>query len=236
MADWNAEKHSLDFIVQLGDIIDGMNWKLQSSTKALDDVLQHFSKLQCDKVIHVIGNHELYNFDRETLRDRLLKPWRQNHDYFSVSPVPGIKFVVIDAYDVSTIGAASEEYRSLALEILKANNPNDTSKNGDWKHGLEGVEKRFVPYNGGVGNEQLKWLEQELAEAEEAGQVVIVLSHISVHPESCSQSCLVWNYQDLLQMFQSSSCVVAVFSGHDHKGGYALDEVRESARKQHPHT
>lgn len=52
-------------------------------------------------------------------------------------------------------------------------------------------------YNGGVGAEQVKWLEEELAEASQAGQRVIVFGHVPIHPGNDMLNCLLWNYEDV---------------------------------------
>ena len=48
--------------------------------------------------------------------------------------------------------------------------------------GLEGLERRFVEFGGGVSDAQLQWLEAQLAEARAAGQRVIVAGHIPFAP------------------------------------------------------
>lgn len=52
-------------------------------------------------------------------------------------------------------------------------------------------------YNGGVGKEQLLWLEKELTEATAAGQRVIAFGHVPIHPIDAPSNCLVWNYKDV---------------------------------------
>lgn len=56
---------------------------------------------------------------------------------------------------------------------------------------------RFVQYNGGVGAEQLLWLEDQLAAASRAGQRVIGFAHVPIHPAEPSSHTLLWNYQEV---------------------------------------
>lgn len=51
-------------------------------------------------------------------------------------------------------------------------------------------------YNGGIGEEQLSWLEVQLKEATQAGQRVVCFGHIPIHPsgDEGGNECLVWNY------------------------------------------
>ena len=56
---------------------------------------------------------------------------------------------------------------------------------------------RFVQYNGGLSEEQLLWLENELVEASRAGQRVVCFGHVPIHPVEPSSLTLVWNYEDV---------------------------------------
>lgn len=56
---------------------------------------------------------------------------------------------------------------------------------------------RFVEYNGGIGDEQLLWLENELQQASEAGQQVITFGHVPIHPDNGSTNCLLWNFKEV---------------------------------------
>ncbi len=55
-------------MIQLGDIIDGKCKFNESQESALNTVLDVFKKSKCTEIYHVIGNHELYCFDRQTLQ------------------------------------------------------------------------------------------------------------------------------------------------------------------------
>ena len=79
-------------------------------------------------------------------------------------------------------------------------------------------------------------------------RAVIILSHIAMHPPATQPSTLLWHFEEvrsarvcvcvcwwlvdrapatqvseLIQRF-AGDVVVAVFSGHDHTGGYAVDD------------
>lgn len=56
---------------------------------------------------------------------------------------------------------------------------------------------RYVRYNGGVGKEQLSWLEGELQEASLSGQRVIGFGHVPIHPGDTLDHVLLWNYEDV---------------------------------------
>lgn len=115
--------------------------------------------------------------------------------------------------------------------MVQRNNPNvdPNGKDGNWFMGMEdaGYRRRFVPYNGGFGNEQLEWFREELRSAAEEGERVIVMSHVILHPLACGGDTMVWDFEEALEAIGSEAaggCVAAVLSGHDHKGGYHCDD------------
>merc|ERR1711991_282220 len=87
--------------------------------------------------------------------------------------------------------------------------------------GLQGLDRRFVPYNGAFGAAQREWLHKECSGPER----VIVASHIPIKPGSAVNSTLLCDYEEVLE--QLTPNVVAVLSGHDHNGGYVHDEEKD---------
>ena len=70
--------------------------------------------------------------------------------------------VALDAYDVSTLAPTSQDPEE-GFRLLADKNPNDVRRTDvDFTAGLSGVEKRWVPYNGGLGDAQLVWLHPTL--------------------------------------------------------------------------
>lgn len=54
-----------------------------------------------------------------------------------------------------------------------------------------------MKYNGGVGPKQLRWLEEQLAEASRAGQRVVMFGHVPLHPQATDDKSLVWNFDEV---------------------------------------
>jgi manganese-dependent ADP-ribose/CDP-alcohol diphosphatase len=79
-------------------------------------------------------------------------------------------------------------------------------------------------FGGGISDAQLSWLEQQLGEAQRSGEKVIVCCHLPLEPASTSPTCLLWNYDLVLDLLRRHSCVVATLAGHAHRGGYAEDK------------
>lgn len=131
---WSEAPVRPEFILQLGDIIDGFNKRHGASDRALDVVLKEFSSSPAE-VHHVWGNHEFYNFSRSSLlRSKLNSTLHTDRNLcagsdvyaYHFSPYPGFTFVVLDAFDVSLLGreASSEKYGD-AMVLLKQYNDNE---------------------------------------------------------------------------------------------------------------
>ena len=146
---WQAE--GVDLVVQLGDVIDGAcatSPKLDAgaSGRALSNVMSQLAKGAGgeENVHHLVGNHELYNFDRTTLRVAFGMDGRTKNKepppgqmFYAFSPCRGYRIVVLDAFHEALIGrpSASQEYQN-ALATLRRNNPNDVLKPGvNWTAG-----------------------------------------------------------------------------------------------------
>ena len=247
------ERHSqsLSFIAQLGDIIDGINVGLGQSDQALSLALAELDKLgptHCPS-INLVGNHELYNFDRKELSKA---KWLRhgNEEYYSFVPRSGFRIVVLDAYQIALIGHDRDDPRRLeAVELIRNKNPNiDVDGNGNGKNWFDGIpkgspRKTFVPYNGGYGTKQLTWLKNVLEQSFSQNEKVIVLSHVIIHPKACGGATMAWDYEQALEILHSvnkkqrykshnnasdsnasDNTVVAVFCGHDHRGCYHCDD------------
>ncbi|KAJ7379640.1 hypothetical protein OS493_014036 [Desmophyllum pertusum] len=252
VAHWKGAKCSPEFIVQLGDLIDGFNSSLVDendsernfSKEAFDAVVNEFSKLPREiPVLHNIGNHELYNFSREELERSILHPsnscqnaaflnMHQSHPtaskeetkpfYFSFTPHPKFCFVYLDSYDISILGA--DESSPWYKQAVGMLRKYNKNEDLHSPNGLYGLERRFVKFNGAISRAQLSWLQTTLKKAEECGQKTVIFSHVPIFPENVDPMTVLWNYQDVLEVLWRFSCVVACFHGHTHEWGYAVDK------------
>lgn len=221
---WNQLVTPPKFIAQLGDILDGVNVKLGQSESALGAALAELARAPCPAV-NIVGNHELYNFDRAALAEA---SWLRHGDkeYYSFQPAAGWRMVVLDPYQLALIGhAADDPRRREAVALIGERNPgvDPSGVGGEWFKQVSGYDRRFVPYNGGLGAEQLAWLQAELADATAANERVCIMCHVILHPQACGGSTMVWDYSEALEVISQSSCVAAVLCGHDHFGQYHLD-------------
>jgi len=210
------------FILQLGDLIDGKSKRIGKTQEALDKIEGIFQTFT-NPIYHIIGNHELYNFTRKQLKTTYI-----SHDqvpdyvfYHQVAVCPGYRLVVLDCYDVAVMGYGDEaEETRAAARFLRERNPNlDWNSSDDLPPG----GRHYTGYNGGIGEQQLMWLEGVLQESEKQGEKVILAGHIPLYTDSPYFTNLVWNHGDVLSVVQKYKCVVVYFTGHEHDGGYYSD-------------
>uniref|UniRef100_A0A0E0LXW8 Uncharacterized protein n=1 Tax=Oryza punctata TaxID=4537 RepID=A0A0E0LXW8_ORYPU len=223
---WNAHNHKhpggggVRFCVNFGDIIDGFCPK-DRSLAAVQAVVSEFNRFH-GPAYHMLGNHCLYNLPRSKLVSLLRMPTAASgRAYYDFSPFPGYRFVVLDAYDFSAVGWPRDHpVAAAARRFLDKRNPN---KDKNSPSGLAGVDRRFVMFNGAVGEAQLRWLDGVLRGATRRRETAVVCSHLPLHPGAASPSGLMWNYEEVMRVVHRHGCVVACLAGHDHKGGYGVD-------------
>ena len=246
----------VDLVVNLGDTVDGKCMTEAQDATALDQVVQALSVYTKGPMLHAYGNHCLYNADRKQLGDKLGIPMRsfstdgsQDDDelvgaYSHVVDGTNVRLVVIDSYDISLLQRSPRMAEQARAILRKHNTANTEAGQENSPEGLVGTDRRFVAFNGAVGQVQLNWIRDELQASRDCQQRVIVLSHQPLHPDSTNPVCLIWNYDEILQLLDEYSDVVAAsFAGHSHKYGYlhaangihfrVLEAVLESP---HPHT
>ena len=213
-------------VIHLGDILDGLQARdgLQASEAALGQVLDAFSALPPHvPVLHCLGNHCLLNLPRSRLQHRLginAASDAGGAACYTLSPHAGYRVVVLDSYDVSVAGGSTAANQELAASILAAVNPNDNKNSPE---SLEGLDRRFVAFGGGMSAAQLAWLDAVLTSADESRERVFVAVHTPVCPESSPAVCLSWDYEAVLALCAAHPSAVATLAGHAHGGGYALD-------------
>ncbi|XP_050225883.1 manganese-dependent ADP-ribose/CDP-alcohol diphosphatase [Mercurialis annua] len=215
---WNSHG-KLKFVIDFGDIVDG-KCPRDNSLTAVKKVTGEYKKFN-GPVYHMIGNHCLYNLPREKLLPLLHISNPNGLAYYDFSPSPDYRIVILDGYDISAIGWPESHPKTLqALEFLEKKNPN-LEKNSP--EGLVGLERRFLMYNGAVGEEQLEWLDGILQDATKLKQKVIVGCHLPLDPGASYREALLWNYGEVMSVIYQYNCVKVCFSGHDHKGGHSVD-------------
>jgi manganese-dependent ADP-ribose/CDP-alcohol diphosphatase len=89
---------------------------------------------------------------------------------------------------------------------------------------IEGLAGRWVPFNGGLGKEQIAWARETIRAASAADEKVLIFSHLLIHPHSTAKrsgKTLMWDYDEILEIIEAEEtrgCVKCVVSGHQHEG------------------
>ena len=187
-------KHDLDFIINLGDTIDH-NWE------SFDGILPVFNQSNVP-VYHVLGNHD-YEIEDVYKAHVPAKIGTERHYDFSLN---GWRFIVLDGNEISTFAhpESSEGYLKgkallIALEDQGAVNANF--------------------WNGGIGQEQLKWLESCLSNADKNNEKVIIFCHFPVYPEHRHN---LLNDREVLNLIVNHDCFKLWINGHNHDGNYGM--------------
>jgi alpha-L-fucosidase len=186
--------HKLDLVFHLGDLID-------HNFESFDSVLPRFKKSTAP-VKHVLGNHDwmVRREMRGTVLDRIGLP----SGYYTIT-LGSWKFIVLNGNDLSYFAPQTRKQKDErdSLVVWLAQN----------------FRANPMPWNGGVGREQRRWLVAELEKARQDHQKVIVLNHFPFLPKAGHN---LWNDQQMVALLSVHPCVKACFNGHYHPGNYAL--------------
>lgn len=244
---WSREK--VDVIVSLGDLIDGRNREIENEAiKAAAVVMKDFDRMRDTPLIHLIGNHDLYNFPRShlvagiDLKD-VSRPLKysnsQGATYYEVPLTSKWSAIILDGYSNSMLanggGRIGKELDSTcideqALNLCQSNNPNPlTAYQVDFFRNLpSGPSQRWVPLNGGLGEIQRHWLDDTLTKLKFSGKFAIVFCHPVFHPDATPNgNCqtLLWDYLETLEIIRKSGIVKLAIAGHAHQEGYCQDGI-----------
>ncbi len=185
----------VDFVVNLGDMID-------RNYRSFEPVLRRLSGLNMP-IYHVLGNHD-FAVDSNRL-PQIPNTLGMKNRYYSLKK-RNYRLIFLDGNDVSTFGnAPNTKEHALALEQLAHLKSKNAANAQDW--------------NGGIGEAQFKWLENELTTANENDEDVIILCHYPLFPAGAAHN--LWNDDQLKKLISKNSSIIAYFNGHQHKGGYA---------------
>lgn len=181
----------LDFVVTLGDLVD-RDWSSYAPVLSIYDRLEH-------PHVVVLGNH-----DAQTITQHLNEAAALPKSYYAFQ-LAGWRFIVYDGNDVSLYcNALNGDDRAVAEAMLV-----DLT---------EREQPQAKPWNGAVGKSQLAWIEQQLQDAQQQNQKVVVFGHYPLAPHNSHNLLNGGELADLLTSYNIQCC----FSGHDHRGGSAI--------------
>jgi manganese-dependent ADP-ribose/CDP-alcohol diphosphatase len=148
--------------------------------------------------------------------------------YYTFTPQIGYRCIVLDGYDVSTIGASTEEYKEYSEVLLRAKNKVYAEGGSNWfaDKDLPACDRKYVPFNGGIGAEQMEWLQKQLCLTVASSEKCIIFCHMPLLDGCCLDNNIhLWNNEEVMALLHQTprGTVLACIAGHDHDGGYGVD-------------
>ena len=189
--------HELAFVADLGDLIE-------RDFKSFDPVLAQYNKCY-SKVHFTVGNHD-FEVDEDMKSQVRSKMGFKDKAYYAFS-VKHIRFIFLDGNTISTYAnkPGSDGYRQAETLIT-----------GLKEKGMPQAQ----PWNGGIDEEQLEWLEQNLQEAKSRLEKVIIFCHFPIYPANRHN---LLNDLQVLHITGRHDHIIAWFSGHNHEGNYGYN-------------
>lgn len=191
VADFNTQ--DLEFVATLGDIID-RHWE------SYLDILPIYGDLNVPNFF-VLGNHD-YDVAGDYLDavERITGLERAYYQFLG----GGHRFLVLDGNEISLFAnAEGTENHEVARARLSAMEASGAVNAKTW--------------NGGISDAQFAWIEQQILQAAEAGERVIVMGHYPIYPKDMHN---MWDDERLVDLFTAHDNVVLYMNGHNHDGNY----------------
>lgn len=191
-------RHDLEFVVHLGDLVD-------HDLENLPPVLERLAASRAP-VRHVLGNHDFTARNSPTgVSDfaAVIKAFGLSEPYHSFD-LPGWRFLVLNTNEVGTImhqpdSAGWHKGRQLLDRIAAEGRPNAKT------------------WNGTIGAEQRAWLADRLRDAEATGLRAIVLAHHPVFPDHGGN---LLDDRELREWLADFTALKVWLNGHQHFGAY----------------
>jgi hypothetical protein len=183
----------LDAVFHLGDMID-------HDYKSFDSVLPRFRQFKAPLNL-VLGNHD-YMIKTE-YRGDLTSHIGMKEKYYRVD-LGNWSFIVLDGNDLSCFAPQSKKQKKERNEMI-------------WDL-FSSMRLNGMPWNGGIGSDQMQWLDNQLSEAQKEKRKVAVLCHFALDAKHDHN---LYNNREIIRFLAGYPCVKAYFNGHYHPGGYS---------------
>ena len=186
----------LDGVFHLGDMID-------HGYESYDSILPRFNQFRAP-FNFVLGNHDymIKSKYKSGLRDVIGMPEANYSKDFGQWTI-----IVLNGNDLSYFAPQTRQQRQERNDMVAGL--------------LSGLQPNGMPWNGGIGEDQMQWLEKKLSQAQRSGRMVVVICHFPLYSKGNHN---LFNNHALFAGMNKYSCVKAYFSGHFHAGYYhAMD-------------
>ncbi len=183
---------SVDFVLNLGDIID----KDYASYKPVLNIIDSAGL----KTHHVTGNHDYSVESRLKKRLPLEQPAKEGYYSFRHK---GFRFIILNGNEISTYSTTSKSIIGEAEKMILS--LRDSSE-------INGME-----WNGGMSHKQIDWLDKQLNESSAENEKAFIVCHFPLVPENAHN---LLNYKKVLATLEKHHNVIAWINGHNHAGNY----------------
>lgn len=181
----------LDFVVNLGDLID-------RDPNDYAAVLERLGKSKA-RVYNTTGNHDYGGTaDNAALYRMLGMP----DSYYTFSR-KGWKFIVLNTNEVASYANPDAVLQAELAQMQERIRTEGRNNGAEW--------------NGGISWKQLEWLRKELIRAQRKGERVIVLAHHPVYP---ANGLTALNDTEIVDLLVQFSAVKVYINGHHHPGAF----------------
>ena len=186
------KKDSVEFIINLGDLID----RDFTSFKTVMDIIDSSGV----KIYHTAGNHD-YSVDAR-LKKKIPVIHSSIDSYYSFTN-KNFRFIVLNGNEVSTYISSNKSITRKAEDYIAQMKASGEVNAVDW--------------NGGLGTSQIGWLKEQLDESVQNDEKVFICCHFPVVPETIYN---LLDYKDVLRVLENYHNIVAWFNAHNHEGNY----------------
>ncbi|MBN2214363.1 MAG: metallophosphoesterase [Bacteroidales bacterium] len=186
-------KYEVDFVMNLGDMIDRYY-------ESYDSVSKHYENLNMPWY-NLLGNHEFEEVADE-LKSTIVSRYGMP-DYYYAIDYKDWHFLVLDGTELASYSGYIHP---------------DLAEEGDsvW-NSVQGMING-LSWNGGISKAQQSWIRSEIEQAADSGQNVILFCHFPVYPDSVDLN--LWNKDEIITLLEQYPNVAAYINGHLHEGNY----------------
>ncbi len=192
-------KRGVEAVINLGDLVDS------NESRHLDAAKKILSESR-SQVINILGNHDLMG---PTKKRNVLKS-------LGIKKTWGERF-------------KKANWRFIAVDSTECSILSDNFDHKDYQQILQKLKERKDPclqeWNGMASQNQMREIKKLLEQSTVEKNNVVILNHMVTGTGSGSAAHRALNHQELIELFNSSTCVCAQFNGHDHSGGFKTDQT-----------
>lgn len=185
-------KDSVDFVLNLGDLID----RDYKSFLTVIDIINSSGI----KTYHLSGNHDYLVENR--LKKKLPVLSENQKGYYSFT-YDKFRFILLNGNEISTYAPTNKSDVKKAQNLLK-----QMSSSG---------EINALDWNGGMSGKQIDWLKKQLDESVLSNERVFIVCHFPAYPVNKHNF---FNYKEVLSIIGNYKNIIAWLNGHNHEGNY----------------